>query len=143
MSRPKAPDPLEPDAPPEEQHEAQGGERSRLSGPLESIFQEAVRRATALGLSGFFLTEEAVRKALTDTVPKEWVDYISRQSEDVRSDAIDRLVSEFGAWLRSLDLPAALRSVLEDYEISAKVEISAGRKRSDPAVSLQVARRRK
>ena len=94
-------------------------------------------------MSGFFLTEEAVRKALTDTVPKEWVDYISRQSEDVRSDAIDRLVSEFGAWLRSLDLSAALRSVLEDYEISAKVEISAGRKRSDPAVSLQVARRRK
>ena len=145
MSRPKKPDPraFEPDAPPEELEEAQEGGGGRLAGPLESIFQEAVRRATALGLSGFFLTEEAVRRALTDTVPKEWVDYISRQSEDVRSDAIDRLVSEFGAWLHTLDLPAALRSVLEDYEISAKVEISAGRKRSDPAVSPQVARRRK
>ena len=112
-------------------------------GPLESLFQEAIRRATALGLSGFFLTEEAVRRALTDTVPREWVDYVNRQSDDVRRDMVDRLASEFGIWLRTLDLSEVLQKVLEDYEISAQIDISADRKRTDPAVSLKVARHRK
>jgi hypothetical protein len=112
-------------------------------GPLESLFQEAIRRATALGLSGFFLTEEAVRRALTDTVPREWVDYVSRQSEDVRRDMVDRIVQEFGLWLRNLDLSELLRKLLEDYDISAKIDISADRKRKDPAVSLKVAPHRK
>ena len=112
-------------------------------GPLESLFQEAIRRATALGLSGFFLTEEAVRRALTDTVPREWVDYVNRQSDDVRRDMVDRLASEFGIWLRTLDLSEVLQKVLEDYEISAQIDISADRKRTDPAISLKVARHRK
>ena len=113
------------------------------AGPLESLFQEAIRRATALGLSGFFLTEEAVRRALTDTVPREWVDYVNRQSDDVRRDMVDRLASEFGIWLRTLDMSEVLQKVLEDYEISAQIDISADRKHTDPAVSLKVARHRK
>ncbi len=115
----------------------------RPPGPLEALFQEAIRRATALGLSGFFLTEEAVRRALTDTVPREWVDYVSRQSEDVRRDMVDRIVQEFGLWLRNLDLSELLRKLLEDYDISAKIDISADHKRKDPAVSLKVAPHRK
>jgi len=39
------------------------GDPRRPSGPLESLFQEAVRRATGLGISGLASTEEAVRKA--------------------------------------------------------------------------------
>ena len=119
------------------------GGQDRPPGALESLFQEAIRRATALGLSGFFLTEEAVRRALSDTVPREWVDYVSRQSDDVRHDMVDRLVHEFGSWLRTLDLSEVIQKVLEDYEISAQIDISADRKREDPAVSLKVARHRK
>ena len=118
-------------------------ERGHPPGPLESLFQEAIRRATALGLSGFFLTEEAVRRALNDTVPKEWVDYVNRQGDDVRRDMVDRLASEFGIWLRTLDLSEVLQKVLEDYEISAQIDISADRKRTDPAISLKVAPHRK
>lgn len=84
-----------------------------------------------------------MRRALTDTVPQEWVDYVSRQSEDVRRDLVDRLVQEFGLWLRTLDLSELLRNVLEDYEISAQIDISADRKRKDPVVSLKVAPHRK
>lgn len=145
MDRPKrsAPGAPESDFPSREAEAGATETRSRAGGPLEALFQEAVRRATALGLSGFFMTEEAVRRALSDTVPQEWVDYISRQSDDVRSDTIDRIVSEFGSWLRSVDLADVIRTVLEDYEIEAKIEISAERKQSDPALSLKLARHRK
>lgn len=137
--KPPGPKSRKTDARAEHPEPAQG----RPPGPLESLFQEAIRRATALGLSGFFLTEEAVRRALTDTVPQEWVDYVSRQSEDVRRDLVDRLVQEFGLWLRTLDLSELLRNVLEDYEISAQIDISGDRKRKDPVVSLKVAPHRK
>ena len=39
------------------------------SGPLSAI-PELMRRAIAMGLSGFFFTEEAIRKALGDAMPR-------------------------------------------------------------------------
>jgi hypothetical protein len=142
-SKKSGPRQLEPEAPSSEGEEAQAPEPGRRGGPLETLFQEAVRRAAALGLSGFFLTEEAVRRALSDSVPKEWADYISRQSEEVRSDLVDRLAQEFGAWLRTLDLSDVLRNVLEDYDLSGEVKLSAHPKQGDSTAPLQVLRRRK
>ena len=115
----------------------------RPHGPLESVFQEIVRRTAMLGFSGFFLTEGAIRKALTDSLPRDWVEYASRQSEEVRGELTNRLVDEFGSWLRNLDLASLLKSVLEDHEFSATIEISAHRKNEDPATSLKIVTRRK
>ena len=52
-------------------------DRKRTDAP-ESLgaIPELMRRAIALGLTGFFTTEEAVRRALGDTVPKDWTDYL-------------------------------------------------------------------
>ncbi len=36
---------------------------------------ELLRRVASIGFSGFFLTEAAVRKALGDTLPKDWIDF--------------------------------------------------------------------
>jgi len=55
---------------------------------------ELMRRAIALGLTGFFTTEEAVRRALGDTVPKDWSDYIAESSDRTRSEFLDRLSRE-------------------------------------------------
>ncbi len=112
-------------------------EAGRRTGPLESLFQEAVRRATTLGLSGFFLTEEAVRRALTEAVPKEWVDYLSRQSEDVRREAMEGLVREFGHWLRGLDVKALLGQLLEEYDLTATIQLSASPKSQNSTHALK------
>ena len=114
----------------------------RRAGPLESIFQEAVRRTAAAGLSGFFMTEEAVRRAINDSVPKDWVQYVSRQGEEVRHELIDRLVGEFGDWLRTVDLSAILGKVLEDFEISARIELTP-KSSGEPAASVRLVQRRK
>lgn len=42
---------------------------------------ELLRRMVGMGFSGFFLTEEVVRKALGETLPKDWVDFAAAQSE--------------------------------------------------------------
>lgn len=96
---------------------------------LESLFQEVVRRGATLGLSSFFLTEEAVRRALSDAVPQDWVEYVAEQSNEVRRDLLDRLVREFGAWLDRLDTQefqrSLLKTLLDEYELTLTIDVSA------------------
>lgn len=125
----------------ESEHEAEAS--SQRSGPLESLFQEVVRRTAALGFSGLFMTEEAVRKALTDSVPQDWVNYFGRQSDEVRNELVARLSQEFGSWLSSVDLGTVLGGLLEEYEFSAKLEVTAHRNTKNPATSLKIIPRRK
>jgi hypothetical protein len=104
------------------------GDAKRPSGPLESLFQEAVRRATGLGISGLASTEEAVRKAFQDRAPKEWVRFISEQGDGLRSEIAERIGAEVAAFLRSPEFDEKLRAVLDQYELSVNVKLS----RRDP-----------
>lgn len=116
---------------------------SRAQRPLEALFQEIVRRGASLGFSSFFLTEEAIRRAFADRVPEEWIEYLSRQGGEVRSDIAERLAKEFGSWLRTLDLPELVGQLLEQYEVSAKVElIPRGDRDERPRTTLSIATRR-
>jgi len=88
---------------------------------------ELMRRAIALGLSGFFSTEEAVRRALGDTVPKDWVDYLSESSDRTRSEFLDRLSREIARTLKEVDLASVLRQLLDGrtVKVSAEFKLSA------------------
>lgn len=113
----------------------------RRAGALEGVFQEIVRRAATLGFSSLFLTEEAIRSALSDTVPQEWAEYLSGQSSTVRSELIDRVAAEVGAWLRQSDPEELARRVvqamLEEYEFTLKIDVTARpRKGAGPALRV-------
>ena len=73
----------------------------RRPSPLESLFQEAVRRATGIGISGLASTEEAVRKAFQERAPKEWMRFMADQGDGLRSEIAERIGAEFAAFLRS------------------------------------------
>ena len=105
----------------------------RRPGTVEALFQELIRRAATIGLGGFFLTEEALRRALVDVVPPDWVQFVVRQSQDMRGELIDRLAREFGAWMRTVDPQTLARNLLEDYELSIRIEISTKTSRHDGA----------
>ena len=83
---------------------------------------ELMRRAIALGLTGFFTTEEAVRRALGDTVPKDWTDYIAESSDRTRSEFLDRLSREIARTLKEVDLAAVLRQLLEGQTLRVNAE---------------------
>jgi hypothetical protein len=107
----------------------QGKQRREPASDLEQVdarfVPELVRRALALGLSSFFTTEEAFRKALGDTVPKDWVDFASGQGERWRSQLAERLGAEFGRALERLDLAELAAAVLEGrtIEVTAQVRL--------------------
>lgn len=83
---------------------------------------ELMRRAITLGLTGFFTTEEAVRRALGDTVPKDWTDYIAESSDRTRGEFLDRLSREIARTLKDIDVAAVLEQLLEGRTLKVKAE---------------------
>lgn len=110
---------------------------------IEALFQEIVRRGASLGFASFFLTEEAIRRAFADRVPPEWIEYLSRQSAEMRGDVVERVGQEFGSWLGGLDLSQLLRELFERYELRARVELVPRRAEAEDGteVSLKIVRR--
>jgi hypothetical protein len=89
-------------------------------------FQDLARRAIALGLSGFFSTEEKLRRALGDTLPRDWTDFAVEQSDRARREFLERLSSELARSLERVDLAAVLRELLEgrSIEVHASIRLS-------------------
>ena len=81
------------------------------------------RRALSIGLSGFFLTEETIRKALGDTLPKDWMDFATEQSERTRKEFLERLSFEIAQSMQQMDLAAIMREILEGRTLEVKAEI--------------------
>jgi hypothetical protein len=94
---------------------------------------ELVRRALSLGLSGFFLTEEAIRKALGDAVPRDWTDFVVNQSDRTRKEFLERLSFEIGQSLEKIDMSRVLADLLEGRTLEVKAEIRLSPKGSEPA----------
>jgi len=82
-----------------------------------------MRRAVAMGLSGFFLTEEAIRKAVGDTLPKDWADFAVEQSERTRSELMERLGTELSRTLASVDVAEIFEQLFEGRTVEIKAEI--------------------
>lgn len=89
----------------------------------QAFIPDLFRRALALGLSGIFTTEEAFRRALGDTLPKDWVDFAVDQSDRTRTEFVNRLAGEMARVLEAMDLEGMTRSMLADHKIEVKAEI--------------------
>ncbi len=118
-----------------------GAEESESLGAIP----ELMRRAIALGLTGFFTTEEAIRRALGDTVPKDWTDYLAESSDRTRSEFLDRLSREIAGMLKDIDIAAVLERLLEGrtLKLSAEFKLSDdadGRGRTRVRVETEVDR---
>ena len=91
------------------------------TGPIPDI----VRKAIAMGLTGFFSTEQTIRKALGDTLPQDWLDFVSQQSERTRGDLTEAIASEVGRSLRTIDLTKVADQLLSGrtLEVTARIRL--------------------
>jgi hypothetical protein len=106
-------------------------EAADTSGRLTAL-PDLVRKAFTLGLSGFFLTEEAIRKALGDTIPKDWTDFAVDQSERARREFLERLSFELAQSLDKVDVAAVLQELLQGRTLEIRAEIRLGEKEPGP-----------
>ena len=104
---------------------ASGGSEAAGAPVPGGALPDMVRKMMALGLSGFFTTEEALRKALGDTIPQDWVDFAAQQSERTRRDFGDAVAKEVGRVLEQVDLAEMFGRILENrtVEIRARVRL--------------------
>ena len=93
------------------------------SGGTLNTIPELMRRIVAVGLSGFFFTEEAIRKALGDTLPKDWIDFAADQSERTRDEFLERLSLEIGRTLENVDIADVLSRLFAGNTIEVNAEI--------------------
>ena len=108
---------------PTEPHDASAEAREEASTGTLNAIPEIMRRAVAMGLSGFFLTEEAIRKAVGDTLPRDWADFAVEQSERTRNELMDRLSLELSRTFESLDVAEMFGQLVEGRTIELKAEI--------------------
>jgi len=118
----------------------EGGDGERTEESATGPVPEIIRRMATLGLSGFFMTESAIRRALGDTVPKEWVEFATEQSDRTRTEVIDRIAQEMGRQLADTDPVDLLSQFLSGHtiEIEAKLRITRRREEDDDDGSPRV-----
>jgi hypothetical protein len=87
------------------------------------LIPDLMRRAIGMGFTGVFMTEEAIRRALGDTVPKDWIDFAVDQSDSIRTEFVNRLAGEMARTLETLDLDGMLKRVLENHSFQVSAEI--------------------
>lgn len=108
------------------------GRRTREEQPSEAAsprpdaagrVPDLLRRVVGMGFSGLFLGEEVVRKALGETLPRDWVDFAAAQSERTRRELIDRVAGEIGRTLDGVDLQQLAERLLRGHavEVTARV----------------------
>jgi hypothetical protein len=108
--------------------------KTRESGAIP----ELVRRALAAGFSGIFMTGEALREALGDSVPREWADFAADQSARTRSEFIDRMSVEMGRALEKIDWAVVLAALLEGRTLEVTAQIRLGEKDESGGRALRV-----
>ena len=99
---------------------------------------ELVRRALSAGFSGIFMTGEALREALGDSVPREWADFAADQSARTRSEFIDRMSVEMGRALEKIDWAVVLAALLEGRTVEVTAQIRLGEKDASGSRALRV-----
>src|SRR5262245_65654254 len=104
--------------------------RSGAAAETGGFFPDAVRRVLTLGFTGFFMTEEALRKALGDSVPRDVIEFVLDQSQRMRGEFLDRVSRELGRVLERVDPVEVARRLLEGrtVEVSARFRLVPERK---------------
>jgi hypothetical protein len=89
------------------------------------FFPDLLRKGLTMGFTGFFMTEEAIRKALGDSVPRDVIEFVLEQSERTRAEFLDRLSSEFGRAVAAMDPVELARRLLDGrtVEVSARIRL--------------------
>jgi len=91
-------------------------------GPAPGL-ADLVRRVLTSGLSSLFTTNEVVRRAVGDAMPREWVDFAVDQSERTRAEFIERLAGELARTLESLELVEMADRLLEGRSLEIRAQI--------------------
>ena len=120
-------------------------ESSELSvGKLfDAYVPESVKRALFTGAGMLFMTEEGVRKAMSEfNLPREAVSYLIKQSEKGKVEFFANLQKEMHWFLSRIDTAQLLKSVLDDLSLDVQATITLRTKKQSEKPAAEASRKK-
>jgi len=112
--------------------EADSPPESPLGRKLDAWLPEMVKRALLIGAGTLFLTEEGIRKALSDfNLPKDVVSYLIKQSEKSKTELFSIFQRELNRFLSRIDITRITKEVLDGISLEIHSKITFHGKRDD------------
>jgi polyhydroxyalkanoate synthesis regulator phasin len=114
---------------------------------FESLVPDVVRKTVLLGLGGVSMTEESVRRLISEwRLPREearrFLDYLVEQSQRSKGEILSLVSAEFKGFLRTLNLEEQFRRILAEMRIRIQADITFERREDGawkPELGLRVA----
>ena len=97
-----------------------------------------VRRALELGFASFFTTEQTIRRAVGETIPRDWVDFVSAQSDRTRKEMTDAIVSEAARSIERMDLMDTLDGLFSGRTIEINAKIRLAPREDEPPLEMEM-----
>ncbi len=97
-----------------------------------------VRRALELGFASFFTTEQTIRRAVGETIPKDWIDFVSAQSDRTRKEMTDAIVSEAARSIERIDLMDTLDGLFSGRTIEINAKIRLAPRDDEPPLEMEM-----
>ena len=105
---------------------------SPLGRKLDAWLPEMIKRALFIGAGTLFLTEEGIRRALSEfNLPKDVVNYLIKQSERSKTELFSIFQRELNRFLSRIDVTRITQEVLDGVSLEIHSRITFHAKKDD------------
>ena len=118
----------------------EGSSEVSLGKLFETYVPDTLKRALFTGAGMLFMTEEGIRKAVSEfNLPREAVNYLIRQSEKGKDEFFANLQKEMHWFVSRIDAVRLLKGVLDDLsvDVHATITLRTRKKGGEPAAGTK------
>lgn len=106
-----------------------------LKKAIDAFMPEMMKKLLLVSIGGIMLTEEAIRKILSDVnLSKDIVSVIIQQSYKAKDEGFRIVRSEFRSLLKSVNIEKEIRRILEDTKVKVQLEIEFESKKDGDSI---------
>jgi hypothetical protein len=91
-----------------------------------------IKKGISTGVKSVLLTEEGVRSALGDLMPREISATVKAHVEGLKKELYTTVVNEFSQFLEHVDIATEVKKVLQGMKVEIKTEISFSERKVAP-----------
>jgi hypothetical protein len=96
-----------------------------LSKTIDVLVPDLVKKILITGIGGIFLTEEAIKKMISEvTLPKDMANFVLQQSTKSKNELVRIISEEVGNFISQIRVDREILKVLRDIKINIKMEVN-------------------
>ncbi len=110
---------------------------------FESFMPETVKRAMFTGAGMLFMTEEGIKKAMSEVnIPREAIGYVVKQSEKSKKEFYTIFQRELGRFFSRLDVARLSQEVLDGISLEVSARVTLRMNEEDGSLSLNMGKQK-